>query len=188
MDLQGKSQWLGPVNVRRTRGAIPRAASAALAAPLAPSSLMMTHDGSGARPVDPPGLDRSWRDRDLRRQWDVANSAGAVKLLVRQDGVYRVTAAQLYRAGLPAGTPMSAVQLWAGGRLVAFRTTAAGDALEFFGQAADTRYTATRVYWVTKGLGSPVFIDEAPAASANITQTSFLETLEIPTARSTSRR
>ena len=178
-DLQGKSQWLGPVDARRTTGALPRASSAALVAPIAPGSLVMAPDGSGARQVDPPGLDRAWRTRDLRRQWDVAASAGAVKLLVHQDGVYRVTAAQLYAAGMPAGTPLSAMQLWAGGRPVAFRVASSGTALEFFGQAADTRYTATRVYWVTTGLGSAVSIDQAPAASVSGTQTSFLETLEI---------
>ena len=179
VDLQGKSQWLGPVDARRTPGASLRAASAALVAPMTPGSMVMAQDGSGARQVDPPGLDRSWRARDLRRQWDVASSAGAVKLLVRQDGVYRVTAAQLYGAGMPAGTPLSAMQLWAGGRPVGFRTTPSGDALEFFGQAADTRYTATRVYWVTTGLGRALTIDQAPSASVSGRQTSFLETLEI---------
>ena len=177
VDLQGKSQWFGPVDARRTPGAIP-AASSSLVASVAPGSMLMA-DGPGARQVDPPGLDRSWRTRNLRRQWDVASSAGAVKLLVRQDGMYRVTAAQLYAAGMPAGTPLSAMQLWGGGRPVAFRIASSGGALEFFGQAADTRYTDVRVYWVTTGLGRPVSIDQAPAASVSGRQTSFLETLEI---------
>ena len=178
VDLKGTSQWLGPIDARRTPGLL-RVGSASLMARAGPGSMLMSGDGSGARQMDPAGLDRAWRTRDVRRQWDVASSAGAVKLLVNQDGVYRVTAAQLYGAGMPAGTPLSAMQLWAGGRPVAFRVTSSGGALEFFGQAADTRYTATRVYWVTTGLGSAVSIAQASPTSVSGTQTSFLETLEV---------
>ncbi len=120
------------------------------------------------------------------RQWEIAASSGAVKLLVRQDGVYRVPADQLFAAGLPRGAPLASLQLWAGGRAIAFRalsadgsTLQAGDALEFFGQAADTRYTDTRVYWVTHGLGAPTSSASAPATDATSSATSFLETLEI---------
>ena len=176
IDIRGKSDWLGPVDVRRTPGTLP-AASAALVAPSGGAALLA--GGPIAKPVDPLGLERAWRDPDLQRQWRVAAAPGAVKLLVRQDGVYRVPLAQLYGAGLPAGTPIGALQLWAGGRSIAFRATPAGDGIEFFGQAADTHYTGTRVYWVTTGLGRPTAIAAAPSASVTGSSTSFLETLEI---------
>ena len=70
--------------------------------------------------------------------------------------------------------------------MIAFRALSAdgsslqvGDALEFYGQAADTRYTNTRVYWVTQGLGARISIDSAPAMDATSAASSFLETLEI---------
>jgi autotransporter-associated beta strand protein len=176
IDMDGKSEWLGPVDVRRAPGAVPTF-SAAMVAPAGEAALLNT--GPIAKPVDPLGLDRSWRDPSLQRQWLIAAAPGAVKLLVRQDGVYRVPLSQLYAAGLPAGTPISSLQLWAGGRPVAFRAAPTGNAIEFFGQAADTRYTDTRVYWVTTGLGSPTLIAAAPSTSATATQTSFLETLQI---------
>ena len=183
IDVKGKSQWFGPVEARGGRLSAVR--SSALVTNLGPSALLAGTDSDG-RPVDPPGLDRAWRDRNLTAQWVVAASSGAVKLLVRRDGVYRVGAEQLFAAGLPVGTPLGSLQLWAGGRLIAFRVRSAdgmtlqqGDALEFFGQAADTRYTDTRVYWVTHGLGPPAFIVPAPVGEAVGTVTSFLETLEV---------
>ncbi|MGZ3444621.1 MAG: C25 family cysteine peptidase [Myxococcaceae bacterium] len=184
IDLRGKSEWFGPVQTRA--GTPSRVRSSALVANLGASPLLIAQGGSGGQPADPPGLDRSWGDRSLARQWDIAASSGAVKLLVQQDGVYRVPASQLFAAGLPVGAPLASLQLWAGGRAIAFRALAAngsslqdGDALEFFGQAADTRYTGTRVYWVTQGLGAPTFIESAPAADATGSATSFSETLEI---------
>ena len=182
IDQNGKSDWFGPVQAHggSLSGARPSALLASLVTPA-----FTAKQGGDARPADPVETDRSWRDGNLARQWDVAAS-GAVKLLVRQDGVYRVPADRLFAAGLPPGSPLASVQLWAGGRPVAFRALSAdgstlrsGDALEFFGQAADTRYTDTRVYWVTTGLGPPAFIDPAQGVDASSSATSFLETLEV---------
>ncbi|HET9155440.1 MAG TPA: autotransporter-associated beta strand repeat-containing protein, partial [Myxococcaceae bacterium] len=185
IDLKGGRQWLGPMDVARGPSSKVRVRSAALVTQLQPAELMM-RDGPTARPVDPPGLDRSLRDPDLRRQWKVAASSGVVKLLVRRDGVYRVSANELFQAGLPAGTSLGNLQLWRGGHPVAFRVVSAdgrslqaGDAVEFFGQAADTLYTDAHVYWVTAGLGIPLSMRAAPAGTATATASSFLETLEI---------
>jgi autotransporter-associated beta strand protein len=182
IDQNGRGDWFGPVQAHG--GSFSGARSSALLTGFAPPVLTAHLDGD-ARPADPVETDRSWRDGSLLRQWDVAAS-GAVKLLVRQDGVYRVPVDQLLAAGFPPGAPIASVQLWAGGRPIAFRALSAdastlrsGDALEFFGQAADTRYTDTRVYWVTTGLGSPAVIDPAQEVNASSTATSFLETLEI---------
>ena len=179
IDMRGKSQWFGPVDTRRAPGLISGIASPALRAPVSSGAPLLVRQDSSARQVDFAGIDRSWRDPSLTNQWRVAARAGAVKLLVRKDGVYRVTADQLLRAGLPAGTPLGSVQLWAGGREVAYRLSPSGDAIEFFGQAADTRYADTRVYWVTTGLGRPASIEPAAASTVTARQTSFLETLEI---------
>ncbi len=183
IDRRGQSQWFGPV---QTRAGTPSGLrSSALVANLGTSAVLV-QGGPEDQPADPPGLDRAWRNPSLLRQWDVAASRGAVKLLVRKDGVYRVPADQLFAAGLPIGTPIATLQLWASGSPAAFHAVSAdgstlqsGDALEFFGQAADTRSTDTRVYWVTHGLGAPTFIGSAPVAETTSSATSFLETLEI---------
>jgi len=176
IDMRGHAQWFGPVDARRGPAVKFRTSSAALRTGGNGPLLLAA---SSARQVDFAGISRAWRDPSLARQWEIAATAGAVKLLVRQDGVYRVTAGQLRAAGLPAGTALSSVQLWAGGRQVAFRLSASGDAIEFFGQAADTHYTDGRVYWVTAGLNRPAFIGPSPAGPVSARQTSFLETLEI---------
>ena len=184
IDMKGQSQWFGPAQARSGSTSGKQFQQAMLLSNVG-SDALLAERGPTGRPVDPPGYDRSWNDRSLAAQWAVA-SMRAVKLLIRQDGVYRVSADVLLAAGLPAGAALSSLQLWAGGRQVAFRalsangaTLQAGDALEFFGQAADTRYTDARVYWVTAGLGAPTFIDSAPAVQPSSYATSFLETLEI---------
>ena len=186
IDLHGKGEWLGALDVRARNGNLSPGRSAALVARPGSSAAVVGNVGPIAKPMDPPGYDRAWRDPTLRNQWQVAASRRAVKLVVRQDGMYRVAAEQLFGAGLPVGASLSSLQLWAGGHSVAFRAVSAdgsslqaGDALEFFGQAADTRYTDGRVYWVTHGLGAPVSISSAPAQDASTSATSFLETLQI---------
>jgi autotransporter-associated beta strand protein len=183
IDLKGQSRWFGAVEAHG--GTFSGVRSSALVAGLEPAA-RVTRQIADARLVDPPELDRGWRDPSPLRQWEVAASRGAVKLLVRQDGVYRVPADQLFAAGFPVGTPLASLQLWAGGRTIAFRplsadgsTLQAGDALEFYGEAADTRYTATRVYWVTHGLGAPTLLGPAPPTDATGQASSFRESLEV---------
>jgi hypothetical protein len=184
IDMKGQSQWFGPLQARSGTLSGKQLDNAMLVANVSSNPLMVQR-GPVAKPIDPPGYPRTWKERNLARQWSVA-ARHAVKLLVRQDGVYRVSADALFAAGLQAGTPLGDVQLWASERQVAFRALAAngstlqsGDALEFFGQAADTRYSDTRVYWVTAGLGAPTFIGVSPPSDPSSTATSFLETLEI---------
>ncbi len=184
LDLNGKSQWFGPVPARG--GRLSGLHSSALLVNLGSSPLLVAQDGSSGQPADPSGLDREWRDSGLQRQWAVAASPGAVKLLVRQDGVYRVSADQLFAAGFSAGASLTSIQLWSSGRSVAFRALSAdgktlrsGDAVEFFGLAAETRYTGTRVYWLTQEVGAPVSIDQAPAMDATSVATSFSESIQI---------
>ena len=184
LDLKGQSQWFGPVQARG--GKLSALRSSALLANLGSPPLLLAQKGSSGQQADPPGLDRDWRDSSHQGQWAVAASPGAVKLLVRQDAVYRVGADQLFAAGFGVGTPLTSIQLWSGGRSVGFRALSAdgktlqsGDRVEFFGQAADTRYTDTRVYWLTQGLGAPASIDQAPAMDATSVATRFAETLQI---------
>jgi hypothetical protein len=51
----------------------------------------------------------------------------AVKIVVTSDGWHRVTAAQLRAAGLPADSPVSALQLYADGVEHALRVAGNGD-------------------------------------------------------------
>src|SRR5262249_2365525 len=75
IDRKGNSQWFGPVGAHG--GTRSRVVTSALTTDLGSASLVAAHDPDG-RLVDPPGLDRSWRDPELLGQWRVAASSGAV--------------------------------------------------------------------------------------------------------------
>src|SRR5262249_11093004 len=95
-------------------------------------------------------------------QWRLAASQ-AVKLVVSHAGVVRVPAESLFAAGVPVGTPASALQLFRQGHPVARSVMVRdgsrllpGDALEFYGHGMDTRYSGSAVYWLTWGRGNGV--------------------------------
>ncbi len=78
--------------------------------------------------------------------------AARVKFLVSADGLYRVSAAQLRDAGVALdGLDPAALQLLRGDRAIAIRVVGEGNdlAIEFYGQASDSPYSAFNVYWLT---------------------------------------
>jgi len=121
--------------------------------------------------------------RDL--QWLLAGSP-AIKLVVSRAGVVRVPAESLFAAGLPVGTPVSALRLFREARPVGRsilsadgRTLQPGDAIEFYGYGMDTRYSGSAVYWLSTGFGPARDIPTAPAATGDATVASFLAASEI---------
>jgi hypothetical protein len=81
----------------------------------------------------------------------------AVKLQVRQNGWYRVTAAELFAAGLNAQADPRTLQLYVGGVEVPIKISteaaqlSSTDTLEFYGVALDTPSTDTQTYWLIEG-------------------------------------
>ncbi|MEW6220203.1 MAG: C25 family cysteine peptidase [Thermodesulfobacteriota bacterium] len=86
-----------------------------------------------------------------------------LRIEVREDGIHRITFEDLAALGLsPDRFPRRGLRLYGGGQERALRIVTAagpggpnpggrlapGDAIEFFGQAADTRYTGTSVYFL----------------------------------------
>jgi autotransporter-associated beta strand protein len=180
IDLNGKSVMFGPTTAHP--GPTPNSRSSPLLSDSTRSSALVrqTQPLVHLRSADsPPVLG------DLAQQW--LNAAGsAAKVLVRDSGVYRVPAEQLFTSGIPVGADASAIQLWTSGAPVSFRAITAdgahlqpGDAIEFYGHGIDTRYSNTRLYWVTAGLGGQqLMTTQAPVATADAGR-SFAETLEI---------
>jgi hypothetical protein len=184
IDIQGQTQWIGPVQARSGEIDI-RRSQPTLLANATPSAVALNPASLASPTVDRAALQLS-DGSTQSNQWLLAATSGAVKLLVQQDGVYRVKAEQLVAAGFPTGAAVSGIQLWTGGRPIAFRansydrkTLQPGDTLEFFGQAADTKFTGTSVYWVTSGLGGASLIGPAATPQASIADTAFTETLQI---------
>lgn len=85
------------------------------------------------------------------------SSAPWYKIALDRDGIYRLTCAQLADAGInSAALDLSTLKILKQGAELALRVQGAGacdgsDYVEFFGQAATTKYTNTNIYWLTFG-------------------------------------
>lgn len=106
----------------------------------------------------------------------------AAKLLVRQAGWYRVTAAELQAAGFNAQVNPALLQLFSDGVEVPITVQGQGnrvESLEFYGQGLDTPSSDTRVYWLVVGAQAgrrwPV---AAAAVAESYSATSFVATVE----------
>src|SRR5436305_13092797 len=66
------------------------------------------------------------------------------------------------------------------GQEVALQPAAAGDGLEFYGEAVQSPYTSVNVYWVERGTGQAVGTASA-SAGAGPAATSFMDTLHLET-------
>ncbi len=81
-----------------------------------------------------------------------------MRIEVRENGIYRISYSELATKGLPASLHPSTLQLHSDGAEVAIRLVtaspnvfAAGDYIEFYGEALNTRFTDINVYWLAWG-------------------------------------
>ena len=154
MDLSGRHQWHGPVEVARGKHQPQLKANSALITALGSGVAV----GSTAqRAVRPAGL-RVLPVRGPNRDVQAEIAAGqAAKIVVREDGWYHVTFQELTSAGFPVdASDTPTLRLYADGLEQAIEVTAgddvqAPDGIEFYGSAVDTPYTDGRVYWLVKG-------------------------------------
>ena len=116
-----------------------------------------------------------------RTPWALPGQTAA-KLLVRQDGWYRVTAAELQAAGFNTAVNPVLLQLFAAGVEVPITAKGKGDNveyLEFYGRGLDTPATDTRVYWLVAGQqAGRRWRAHAAQTSDSFTTTSFVSTVE----------
>ena len=102
----------------------------------------------------------------------VLAAAGAVKMLVRGTGWFRVGQPALVAAGLSGGADPALLQLFADGVEQALTVTGNGDnrftadeAIEFYGVGRDTAWTDVRTYWLLAGApGARVALQAPPPA------------------------
>ncbi len=177
IDLQGRSTWSEVVEPLPRNEAVrsgtqtARLDRAAEALALGAGAARMERAPRFPRAVAP----RAFVDRD--RQAKLA-AAPAAKLVVRDEGWYRVSAEQLAAAGIPLGTPVQQLSLWRAAESIPLRVRAAGstlepgDAVEFYGLGLETRSTRTAVYWLTAAMGPgstlPTLLVTAPSGQASL--------------------
>jgi len=168
-ELSGEKRWHGPVVAQPAMGEESEAMAAT-------SSVLLSGLGAPEQPVtrvvrprleavEPEAgvhaqaqasiLALTTAQRD--QQWKLA-AGQAVKIVVREEGWYRVSQEELMAAGLSAYVDPTKLQLFTDGqelpilldweRNTRFRP---GDGIEFYGVGLDTLSTAERVYWLVAG-------------------------------------
>lgn len=122
-------------------------------------------------------VDRRRAEANQREQFDVANKP-AVKITVRKDGWYRVSAEQLAIKGFDASWHRARYQLFANGEEQALRVNSDGS-IEFYGKAIDTRSTDGQVYWLIVGEQRGRRINSNNLDGGDVTEPStFMQTVE----------
>ncbi len=175
--MDGQSSWLGPVTARP--GA-PRSVSAPRPQPSSAPQVRVP----GAAATRSSRMESVLTTVATAKSWDLAAQPGA-KAWVRDPGVYRIAAQALFDAGIATGVSVNSLKVSSLGSDVSFRATAAdgahlnpGDFIEFYGEGVDSRYTDTRVYWLTSTLGGGPQNSVSTETSGPSAGPSFLETVQ----------
>ncbi len=161
LDLDGSTRMFGPFQPHpESNDVIPRRRSATLddlsRVTGASSAALPAERMIGARLPSVISAARAGSGHGFRSA-DLA-SMNALKLIVREDGWYRIPGSSLIAAGLPSGTRTRGLRLIAGGEEVPVKVDDGGDGrmdaadtLEFYGLAIDTPWTDGQVYWLIDG-------------------------------------
>ncbi len=109
----------------------------------------------------------------------------AVKIVVRQAGVYKVTQPELAAAGLDSKANPRLLQLYADGRELPISVTGekdgtfdSSDAIEFYGLGLDTASTDARTYWLVVGASPGKRIGKVTSEANPIGAGMFQQTVE----------
>ncbi|HEY6231270.1 MAG TPA: C25 family cysteine peptidase [Pyrinomonadaceae bacterium] len=196
IDLNGASQWHGPIYPYRVSGgSSPKRRQALVLSELADNSTAGGKNFESSWPTEMKAAARSQTltvtPAGLAVQQSIAAGA-AVKIQVNRSGWYRLTQPQLVAAGLDPSTDAQRLQLYVDGIEVPIQLSSNGprlDAnatLEFYGVGLDTPTTDTRTYWLIVGDGPGKRIavkgskprDRYQDVSNNLPVGSFLYTTE----------
>jgi hypothetical protein len=165
IDLDGQSRWHGPVSATKSgdKGISPprRGRNTLL------SALGTKGGQASSGPVEARASLPEMTQSRMQVQSNIA-SQKAVKLSVKQEGLYRVSQPDLVRAGLDANTDPRMLQLYAGGQQVPIAevNTANGrfdssSAIEFYGTGIDSAVTDSRTYSLVAGSEPGLRIERA---------------------------
>lgn len=123
-------------------------------------------------------------DAALQRQWTLAASPAAVKVLVGHDGIQSVTADDLGAAGLALGGPAASIQCFRKGKEIAVDVIDAnvnglfdsGDGILFYGENDAGEYRLTSAYWCVAGTSPglrPEIVDAQPDIAPPVSEGSW---------------
>ena len=179
IDLNGRKMLHGPVFVKHIGGVPTQQGSAAVL-----SQVGVTQAGiSKPVPVTVPFV--AARPDQVKIISSLANSlAGqqAAKLVVKHDGFYRVTIAELVAAGIDPHADPEKLQLYADGRQIPIRVQTDGkgqvSSVEFYGVGLDTASTDARIYWLISGVEAGLRMQQGKWSGGATGSSSFLFGIE----------
>lgn len=118
-------------------------------------------------------------ESDINTQRWIAAQPG-VKISVKQEGIYRVSRAQLEAAGFNVNSPANLWQLYTDGKEQSIIVGANDSYVEFYGKGIDTPETDTRVYYLLVGAQNGLRMANATVRplSGNVAGTSYFQTFE----------
>ncbi len=204
VDLSGKSTWHGPITPEPGGPDVPQEIQSALLSDLGKGSpatreqaTVWSGSGQGETEALAASLAGSGGEHLLAQipvheaatgtlavQWGLA-AKPTVKILVNQEGWYRVTQPELLQAGLSPGADTANLRLYADGveqpMLIhggSNRRLGAADWIEFYGTGLDTPSTDTRVYWLVADNKVGKRVPIVKGSGGRSTATSFLATAE----------
>jgi hypothetical protein len=184
LDVHGRSTWFGPIEPEsgtidptfapsRPMASLSRIEVPAPEPPVAVASESFAISADAAAPSA------------LAQQWLLAASKTAIKIHVDTEGWYRITAAELFAAGLPAKTSPKALQLYVDGKPIPMTVEGEADgkfdnadAIRFYGTPLDNPSTNRRVYWLNVVGGSGTRISVLKAGTVPTPPASFAATAQ----------
>jgi hypothetical protein len=187
IDLNGQRVWHGPTAASRSN------AEAADPARSREQSLMLSRVGATDTPAEAlsstaPSERAASPSKPTAAGLSLqatATSKGAVKLAVKREGWYRITQAELIRAGFDTNVDPRFIQLFVDGEQQPLAVTGeadgkldAADTIAFYGLAIDSTVTDARTYWITAGDGPGRRIEEVKGRKGRAAAASFPYTVE----------
>ena len=184
IDLNGESKWHGPILSGDIMGTIKD-----VDFDLAQSATIDDLGNGGSAPSATAAMETRATEAGLMSvalagQAKIAGRAG-VKMLVKREGIYRVTQQELAAAGFDTSINPRFMQLVAGGREHPLSVIGGedgrfdtGDAIEFYGVGLDSAWTDARAYWLVAGSQAGRRINTAPTGRGPVAEGSFPYTVE----------
>jgi predicted RecA/RadA family phage recombinase len=183
LDLNGNSNWRGPVSISRSfiGKPIPADVQSALLSALGAQQAGATF---ATNPVERKAVIARATGAQAAAQLNLAGGP-AVKISVKREGWYRVGAQELFAVGLSASADPRFLQLFVDGQEQSIIVNGeqdgrldASDSIEFYGVGLDTAVTDTRVYWLVAGAQSGKRVVSVQSQGGKLAQGSFPFTVE----------
>ncbi len=157
IDLNGQSNWHGPVTIQRSPGSKQLSAFEPVQTMLLSRLGTQASEQATTSPVEPRAQLSISTLAQAAVQSDLSGGP-AVKLSVKQGGWYRVSQQELVRAGLDAAVDPRRLQMFVDGRELPIAVAGEqdgrldeSDAVEFYGMGLDSPFDDARVYWLVAG-------------------------------------